>query len=214
MVRKDSAVKAVTDLRGKQLATNAAGSAVDIAMRAMLKKAKLDDKRDVTIIETAFPNMKPMLAERKVELIPGVLPFSTDPQLREMGRTLFTQRDALGVNELGFWAARQGFIQKNRAALVDFTEDMMRIVRWYLAPANHKAAVEIAAKITKQPAASFDDWLFTDKDYYRDLNMVPNLDALNANLKLTQELGFLKSAIDIKQYADLSIVQEAAKRQR
>jgi NitT/TauT family transport system substrate-binding protein len=214
MVRKDSPVKAVTDLKGKTIATNAAGSAVDIALRAMLKKNKLDDKRDVTVIETAFPNMKAMLAEKKVEIVPGVLPFSLDPGLRDIGRTLFTQRDAMGTTELGFWAARTGFIQKNRAALVDFTEDAMRIIRWYLAPANHKAAVAIAAKVTKQPEANFDGWLFTDKDYYRDLNMMPNLNALNANLKLTRDLGFLKTSIDIKQYADLSIVQEAAKRQK
>ncbi len=213
MVQKDSPIKAVTDLKGKVLATNAAGSAVDIAMRAILKKNKLDDKRDVTVVETAFPNMKAMLGERKVDLVPAVLPFSYDPALRSIGRTLFTERDALGINELVFWAARSAFIQKNRAALADLTEDTMRIIRWYLDPKNHKDAVAIAAKITKQPAQNFDDWLFVKgKDYYRDPNMIPNVQALQNNLNTMRDLGLLKAPITIKPYVDLSIVQEAAKR--
>ena len=212
-VLKDSPVKSVSDLKGKVVATNAAGSAVDIAMRAILRKNKLDDKKDVTVIETAFPNMKAMLAEKKVDLVPAVLPFSMDPALRSMARTLFTERDALGTNELAFWAAREGFIKKNRAALVDLTEDAMRIIRWYIDPANHKAAVEIAAKVTKQPPENFDFWLFTKgKDYYRDRNMLPNLEALQSNLNVVHQLGFIKAPINVKQYADLSIVQEAAKR--
>jgi sulfonate transport system substrate-binding protein len=212
MVRGDSPIRAVTELKGKILATNAAGSAVDIAMRAMLRKNKIDDRKDVTIVETAFPNMKAMLAEKKVDIVPGVLPFSLDPGLRTIGRTLFTQRDAMGTTELGFWASRTPFIQKNRAALVDLAEDTMRIIRWYLDPANHKAAVAIAAKVTKQPPENFDAWLFTGKDYYRDPNMLPNMAALQENLKLTKELGFLKSDINIREYSDLSIVLEAVKR--
>jgi len=212
MVRNDSPIRSVTDLKGKVLATNASGSAVDIAMRAILRKSRIDVKKDVTVIETSFPNMKAMLGEKKVDLVPAVLPFSFDPGLRSIGRTLFTQRDAMGTNELGFWAARAGFIQKNRAALVDLSEDTMRIIRWYLDPANHKAAVAIAAKITKQPEQNFDAWLFTDKDYYRDRNMIPNLAALQSNLNVVHELGLIKAPITIKQYADLSIVQEAAKR--
>src|SRR5690606_18291234 len=46
-VRKDSGIDSVKDLKGKVIATNAAGSAVDIAMRAMLRKNGLDDRKDV-----------------------------------------------------------------------------------------------------------------------------------------------------------------------
>jgi len=213
MVQKDSPIKSVAQLKGKVLATNAAGSAVDIAMRAILKKNKIDAKKDVTIVETAFPNMKAMLGEKKVDLVPAVLPFSYDPGLRSIGRTLFTERDALGTNELGFWAVRQGFIDKNRAALTDLAEDTMKIIRWYLDPKNHKQAVAIAAKITKAPAKNFDSWLFVKgKDYYRDPNMIPNLQALQSNLNVMHDLGLLKTPITIKPYVDLSIVQAAAKR--
>jgi hypothetical protein len=42
--------------------------------------------------------------------------------------------------------------------------------------------------------------------------MLPNLAALQKNVDLTQELGFVKGKVDVKAYADLSMVQEAAKR--
>ena len=211
MVLADGPVKKVEDLKGKVVATNAGGSAVDVAMKAMLRKFGLEDKRDYTMVEAPFPAMRAMLAEKKVDMIPAVLPFSLDPELRKIGRALFNQRDAIGVTQMIVWTARKSFIDKNRAALVDYMEDTLRIVRWYLDEANHKEAMEIAARVTKQPPERF-DWLFTKKDTYRDPDMKPNLDALQRNVDMTKDLGFVKASFEVKKYTDLSVVEEAAKR--
>jgi NitT/TauT family transport system substrate-binding protein len=211
LVLDDGPIKKPADLKGKVVATNAAGSAVDVATRAMLRKFGLEDKRDYTVVESPFPTMRAMLAEKKVDLIPGVLPFSLDPELRKIARTLYTQREAIGVTEMIVWTARKPFLDTNRAAMVDFMEDTLRIVQWYLDPSNQKAAAEIAARVTKQPAERF-GWLFTEKDYYRDPNMIPDLVALQKNLDMTKDLGFVRASVDIDKYTDLSITQEAAKR--
>ena len=58
----------------------------------------------------------------------------------------------------------------------------------------------------------FEGWLFTDKDYYRHASLVPNLDALQKNIDLTKELGFVSSTVDVKKHSDLSMLQEASKR--
>ena len=213
MVLADGPIKKVEDLKGKVIATNAAGSAVDVATRAMLRKFKLEDKRDYTVVEAPFPTMRAMLAEKKVDLIPGVLPFSLDPELRKISRPLFVQRDAIGVTQMIAWAARKPFIDKNRAAMVDFMEDTVRIVRWYLDPKNHDEVMQIAARVTKQPPERF-DWVFTKKDAYRDPNMLPDLTALQRNVDMTRDLGFVRGTIDVKKHADLSLVEEAAKRLR
>ena len=210
-VLKDSPVKTVADLKGKVVATNVSGSAVDVAMKAMLRKGGLEDKRDYTVLEAPFPTMRAMLAEKKVDLIPAVLPFSLDPELKKIARPLFSQRDAIGVTDMIIWTARKPFIDKNRAALVDFMEDSIRIVRWYLDPKNQKEAAEIAARVTKQPVERF-GWLFTVSDYYRNPDMVPDLKALQSNVNITKDLGFVKDHIDVEKYADLSIVQDALKR--
>jgi NitT/TauT family transport system substrate-binding protein len=211
MVLKDSTIRNIEDLKGKVIATNAAGSAIDVAMRAMLRKHGLEANRDYTMVEAPFPAMKAMLAEHKVDLIPAVLPFAYDPQLREIARDLFIQKDAIGVTDMIVWTMRKPFIDKNRAALVDFFEDTLRITRWYLDPANHEAVLQIASRLTKRPPQSF-DWLFTKRDTYRDPDMLPNLDALQKNVDLTHELGFVKSSFDVKAYSDLSMVQDAAQR--
>jgi NitT/TauT family transport system substrate-binding protein len=177
----------------------------------MLKKSGLEDKRDYTVVEAPFPTMRAMLSEKKVDLIPAVLPFSLDPELKKVSRPLFSSRDAIGVSQFIMWTARKPFLDKNRAAMVDFMEDTLRIVRWYIDPKNQKEVMEIAGKVTKQPPERF-TWLFTRQDYFRDPNMKPNLDALQSNVRMTKELGFVKADMDVKKYADLSIIEEAAKR--
>ena len=211
MVRKDGPVKTVADLKGKVLATNAMGSAVDIAMRAMLRRGGLEADRDYTIVEAPFPAMRAMLAEKKADLVSAVPPFSLDPDLRALANTLFTQKDAFGITQLTMWTARTDFIRQNRAALVDFLEDTVRAIRWYIDPKNHEEAVAIVARLNKAPPARV-DWAFTSRDQYRDPNGVPNLNALQTNLNQQKELGFLKEDVDVKKYTDLSMVKEAAKR--
>jgi len=211
MVLKDSGINKVDDLKGKVLATNAAGSAIDIAMRAMLRRHRLEDKRDYSVVEAQFPAMRAMLAEKKVTMIQGTLPFSLDPELRQIARPLFTSKDAIGLSQFVFWTARKAFLDKNRAAMNDFMEDALRIARWYLDPANHDEVMQIASRVTKQPAERF-SWVFTKQDFYRDPNLLPNLKALRSNVNMTRELGFVKIDIDVPKFADLSFVEEAAKR--
>ena len=211
-VLKDSPVQKVADLKGRIVATNAAGSAVDIAMRAMLRKHGLEDKRDYTMIEAPFPTMKAMLTQKKADLAPFVAPFSFDPELKQIARPLFAQKDAIGTTQMIVWVARKGFLEKNRAAMVDFMEDSLRVVRWYLDPRNQGEVAQIAARVTKQPPERFAGWLFTDKDYARSPDLLPDLAALQANIEVQRDLGFLKGPIDVQKYVDLSIVREAATR--
>jgi sulfonate transport system substrate-binding protein len=211
MVLADGPIHKVEDLKGKVVATNAAGSAVDVSMKAMLHKHGLEPNRDYTVVEAPFPAMRAMLAEKKVDLIPAVLPFSYDPELRKIARDLFIQKDAIGVADMVVWVARKPFIDAHRAALVDFFEDTLRIVHWYIDPANHEAAKQILGDLVKRPPQIF-DWAFTNKDVYHDANLMPNLGALQKNVDLTHELGFTKASFDVKAYSDLSLIQEAAKR--
>ena len=210
-VRKDSGIAKIEDLKGKVIATNATGSGIDIAMKAMLHKHGLEDKRDYTTIEAPFPAMASMLAEKKVDLVPGVLPFSLNPALRDPSNVLFTQKEGVGRTQMIIWTARKSFLDKNRAAMVDFMEDVLRIERWYLDPKNHADVVAIGAKLLKVPPERL-DWLFTKRDYYRDPNGKPDLEALKKNMDITKELGFFSGSVDLAKHTDLSIVEDAAKR--
>jgi sulfonate transport system substrate-binding protein len=214
VVRADSPIKTIENLKGKVLASNGIGGAIDMAMRKMLKDHGLEEKRDYSIVEIQFPNMIATLEEKKVDLAGLVTPFSIEAEKKGLSRTLFTIKDAMGETQTTLMAARKPFIDKNRAALVDFFEDVQRATRWYLDPANHDAVVEIIAKFTKQPKTEFAGWVFTKDDYYHDPDARPNLKALQSNLKDQKALDFLKIDIDVTKYADLSLVDETAKRPR
>ncbi|HXQ52705.1 MAG TPA: ABC transporter substrate-binding protein [Stellaceae bacterium] len=214
MVLNDSPIKTVQDLKGKIYVTNAIGAAPDIALRAMLRKHGLDDKKDITIIEGAFPNMRALLADHKVDIIMTPPPFSEETALRSIARTLFTMKDAVGVSQLLVLGGRKGFLDKNRAAVVDYMEDFLRELHWYSDPANHEEAVKIVSAFTKTPPQVWQSWLYTKGDSYRDPNGRPNIAAFQSNVDMLHDLGFPNSAVDVSKYVDLSLMDEAAKRLR
>jgi sulfonate transport system substrate-binding protein len=212
LVLKDSPIVTVEDLRGKTVASNGIGGATDMGIRALLRQHGMDDKRDYTVVEAQFPSMRAMLDERKVDLVGVVPPFAYDPRLKERARVLFHMRDGLGTTQMIVLAARAEFLEQNRAALYDFFEDLVRALHWYLDPAHREEAIGIVAGFTKQPREIFEGYLFTGADYYRDPEARPNLDAFQRNLDVQQHLGFLPGSLDIRAHADLSFIEEAAKR--
>jgi sulfonate transport system substrate-binding protein len=211
MVRIDGSIQTVEDLKDRVVASLAAGTAVDIGIRGMLRRHGLENPRDYTIIETPLPAMRSMLGEKKVDLIAAVPPFSFEPELRKIARPLFVHREVSGETQLLMWTARKGFIDNNRAAMVDLLEDSLRITRWFLNPDNHQEVMEICGRLTKEPPERY-DWVFTERDYYRDPNMLPELGALQKNVDLVKDLGLFKGDVDVSKYADLSILQDAIAR--
>jgi sulfonate transport system substrate-binding protein len=211
MVLADGPVKRIEDMKGRVMAINAGGSAVDIAMRKMLRNAGLEPKRDYVQIESPLPAMRAVLAEKKADLVPLVVPFSFDPELRRIAKPLFYNRDVMGVTQILFWCARQSFIDKNRSAMVDFMEDTLRITTWFLDPANHAEVIAISLRVTKQPPERL-AWVFTKQDYHHAPAMRPDLVALQHNVALVKELGLTDKDTDVNKYSDLSLLDEAAKR--
>jgi sulfonate transport system substrate-binding protein len=213
-VVKDGPIRAPEDLKGKVAAVNVIGGAVDIGLRTMMQRHGLEAKRDFTLIETAFPNMKAVLFDRKADLIGQVTPFAFDPELQDKARPLFRLKDVLGTSQLIVMVARSGFIEKNRAALTDFLEDNLRTIAWYRDLAHHDEAVKTLADFTKTPQTVWASWAFTPVDAYRDPAGKPDLDSFGRGIGAAHDLGFVPAALDPHAYADLSMVEEAARRLR
>ncbi|HUK60308.1 MAG TPA: ABC transporter substrate-binding protein [Stellaceae bacterium] len=211
MVRNDSGITAPAGLKGKVIAVNGLGTGVDMAMRAEMLKSGLHFPGDYTIVEVPFPTMAAVLNDKKADLITAAVPFVYGPELEKNAHTLFTMKDALGGAELSFWVMRDSFIKAHRAAVVDLLEDTVRAYRWYYDPKNHAAVVDIVAKFTKRPAEQL-DWVFTQKDNWRNTDGLVNLDELQHNEDTVYQLGFIKKPIKVADYADLSLVKEAAAR--
>ena len=191
-VLADGPIKKIEDLKGKIVATNAMGSGVDIAMRAMLRKHGLEANRDYTVIEAPFPAMKAMLAEKKVDLIPAVLPFSLDPEMKKIARHAVHQRRShrrvavrhvVGAQAVHRRAPRRAgrFSRGHTAhrALVSRPEEPRR-----------RRRRSRRSSPSSRPSASAG--CSPNNDYYRSPTMMPNLDALQKNVDMTKDLGFVQ----------------------
>ena len=214
VVAKGSAITSVAGLKGKVVGSFGLGSSGDIVIRSMLRRNGLEDKRDYTDIEGSPQNLIPMLSQGKVDLINLSGITAHDPKVVAQTRALFTQKDVFGPTEVGVFVARQGFLSKNRPAVVDFLEDMLRAMRWYADSKNHAEAVRVVAQFTKQPEANFESWLFTKDDMYRDPAGIPDAEGLQRPIDAAKEFGFLKNDLIVKNYIDLGYVKEAASRLR
>jgi NitT/TauT family transport system substrate-binding protein len=212
-VRKDSGIKKIEDLKGKVLATNSIGAGIDIAMKAGLKKHGLIDKRDFTVIEAPFPTMAAMLNDKKADLVSAVMPFALNPMLNQIGFPLYDQTEGLGPSQFVFWTARKAWIDKNRAAIVDFLEDHMLMRRWLVDPKTRMDAVKVLAEVTKQPVANYTDWAFTQKDTgYRAPDLLIDPARFQKNVDDLKNVGVLPMSIPVAPHIDLSLAKAAAAR--
>jgi NitT/TauT family transport system substrate-binding protein len=212
VVVADGPIKTVEDVKGKRIATNAIGSASDGAMRAMFRKHGIKDS-DFTTVEANFTNMPAMLDGGKVDLI-GTLPQFLQ-ELRNSPnkyRVLFTARDAVGPIQAVLWGMRAEIIAAHRPVFVDFFEDHIRAVRWFLDEKNRETALDILAGVTKLPKESL-AFAFTKDDFYHSPDARPELESVQREIDDAARLGVLPQRVEIMpKHVDLSLIEEAKKR--
>lgn len=211
-VRKDSGINKIADLKGKVIATIALGSGADILTRYTLRKQGLEMNRDFTYLETPFATMKGLLLDKKVDAAYFSQPFATDPEVVEQTKVLFTTDDVMGPIMLNVPSARGGFIAKNRAAMVDFLEDWLRVLHYYYDPKNRDEAIKVVSEASKVPEPVLRRYIFTQQDNYRNMDGLPDLAVFTKNWAAMKELGLIKQDININDHADLSLIKEAAAR--
>jgi NitT/TauT family transport system substrate-binding protein len=212
LVREDSPIRTIDDLRGKVLVANGIGGTMDVVIRAAMGQHKMIDKRDYTLLEAEFAAMNSMLLEGKVDLISSIPPFAYDPRLDGKSRILFTMHDIIGPSQMVIMFARERFLEAHRAAMIDYFEDALRGVRWFLDPANRDAMLDIVARATKAPRERFAGFLYTQRDYYHAPDLHPNAAAMQHDIDTLRGLGYVKSPLDVRHYLDLSYVEAAEKR--
>jgi NitT/TauT family transport system substrate-binding protein len=211
-VQNDGAVKTIADLKGKHLVANAIGGAADFGLRAALQKHGLIDKRDYTLAESPFPTLVGLLLDGKADLVAMTAPFVYDPELKAKAHALFTLESEIGPIQQLITASRADFIAQHHAVLVDFFEDYLISLRWFLDPLHRAEATRILANFTKLPEAQFEGWVFDKGDFYHDPSARPNIPALKQNLAMLHDLGFLPVTLDPTPYVDLGLIEAAGQR--
>jgi sulfonate transport system substrate-binding protein len=209
---RGSEIKKVEDLKGKVVAVNARGANVDSTAHIILRKAGLEEPRDYQIAEMRFPAMIAALESKRADAVPLVPPFDRIAARNPEFKRLFSVGDAFGPVETLMFVTKGAFVTKNRAALVDFLEDNIRMRRWMFDPKTRMDAVTQLSDTTKIPVAEYAEWVYTTKDYYYHPQALTDVQRLQHNVEVLKQAGVIANAIDVTPYVDLSLVKEAAAR--
>jgi NitT/TauT family transport system substrate-binding protein len=206
--------KSIQDLKGRVAAVISHGSAPDTALRHYTGKHGLRHGVDYTVVEVGIPAMIPALDSKRADLVFVTEPFTGMAERAGKSERVFSIADSLGPNQSVIWAAKAEYIAKNRAALVDFFEDHIRLRHWCFDPKARAHVLAFVSRVTKRPEAA-NEFVFTKNDHWRDPNARPDLKLMQKNIDDAKAMGLIKDAFTIEpRYADMSLIDDALKRVR
>ncbi len=202
VVRIDSGINKVADLKGKVIGVNAIGGTVEQGVRIIARKNGLNPERDLTIVEARPPFLAGMVRDNKIQAASLFQPFYEEAMAKGDLKVLYKTSDIYGgPTDYVFMAFDDKFLKANAKAVRDYIEDYLIAVNWALD--NRAEAVRIYAEQWKLPVPVVDSYLLTKKDYLvrRDGKLSPGaiqpvVDALASN-------GFI-TAFDVSKVVDLS----------
>ena len=202
VVRADSGIATVADMKGKVIGVNAIGGTVDMGVRIMARKSGLNPERDLTVVEARPPFLAGMVRDNKLQAATLFQPFFEEAMAKGDLKILYRTSDIYGgPTDYVFMAFDDKFLKANSKAVRNYIEDYLIAVNWALD--NRAEAVKIYAEQWKLPVPVVDSYLLTKKDYLvrRDgklsaAGIQPVVDALSSN-------GFM-APFDVSKHLDLS----------
>ncbi len=213
LVRADSGINSVADLRGKTAGIAGYGGNTDLFLRYGLEKAGLDPKTDLKIVFVPFQLTLPAVINKQIDVggMDSVLQATAAQRYAGQLKVLYTYEDvtkaAIGTTNTNglLLLASNAFVERDRDTAVRFLEGYLRAIAAVHANAG-KAVSEWAIagrndaiRALKEPAT-----LPSDGKVY--------LDELQFEADLALKFGYLKQAIDIRKSVDSSLLDEAARR--
>ncbi len=198
MVRKDSGIDSLDDLRGKTVATNAVGGSTDYLQDYYIEQETgLKANRDYKKVEVPFGQMQETLLARRVDM--GLYPQPFFGAINATGdvKTMFNLTDVIEPFVQLMNGCRRDFVEDNRDAIESFQADWTRVANWITEPANRDTVIEASAAATKIPADVLDKFLLTKADYYRPASGALNVEALQREWDFFRERGGIKNELKV-----------------
>ncbi|MBD1859835.1 MULTISPECIES: ABC transporter substrate-binding protein [Leptolyngbya] len=209
MVPKDSSVRTLADLKGKQVSVPFGSAAHGMLLKA-LKGAGLEPDKDVKLISQAPEVGGTSLRTNQIDAHANFVPFGEMFPFRGFARKIFDGAE-LGVPTFHGVVVRSDFAKQYPEVVVAYMKALLEANKLFREqPEAISAKVEQWAGVEKEVV-----YMFLGPSGLQRLNpsiQQPNLDALTNSVTTLQQLGRLDATVkpeDVKKFIDNSYLKQA-----
>ena len=211
MVRTESPIKTMKDLKQKRLAIPSRFAVDYLYVRKLLKKQGMTEK-DIDVIEMAPPDMPAALYAKSVDAYATGEPFGAVAQRAGYARPLYMTRNDWPNYICCVLTVREELIRENRPLVQQLVNYTLEAGRWLdSSPDNRKRAVELAAApnfFNQDPRVlQFVMDNPRDRVTYQDLRLIRS--EFDELMQFSIEAGILKHPVPYEKYVDESFTRNA-----
>jgi NitT/TauT family transport system substrate-binding protein len=209
MVRKDSTIHKIEDLRGRTIAVPNRFSNQRLIIFKVLRERKMSI-RDVTLVEMPPPDMPAALFSRSVDAIISGEPFMAQSEMDGYGRVLFMTKDVWPEFISCVLAVPERVIQTRRADVQRLVDGIAQSGKWLDRSMSHRMeAAEFAGRQYYHQDPKLLRFVLSkppDRVKYTHLTLVrKDFEEIEA---LGREAGILNGTAHFEDYADPSFVRD------
>jgi ABC-type nitrate/sulfonate/bicarbonate transport system substrate-binding protein len=203
MVKEDSPIKTIADLKGKNLGINGARSSSELWARLALEKKGLDTKKEVNWVALPFPSQGEAVRAGKLDVGAFPQPFAAFEEKRGGLRTIFTSQDGIARDEdLMVLMVSEKFATQQPAVLRAFLADLVRATTHYVKNPKEARTALVDAKLVGIPL----DVFLTMKDYERPLDGRVDMESIKAMTAELSKFGFITKPVNAAAFVDNSFL--------
>ena len=212
IVRKDSPIKTIADLRGKKLGVWSTGAGAFKAARvAIMDAAGIDIVKDTKMVQVAAPALFKLLATGQVDAMINLSSFTIEAASQpDKFRSIFSPNDywkkktGYPIVFSGPLVAWKSWIDENPARAKNFAQAVEESFRWLRKPENLDAAVKQhgaeAGVTTAAQIETYKKWLAEKRIFMTEWNR-KSIDAQWQFLELAKHYGILDKVPSEQKYA-------------
>ncbi|MGA1373019.1 MAG: ABC transporter substrate-binding protein [Pseudomonadales bacterium] len=201
MVREDSSIKSIADLKGKTVGINGARSSAELWARLALEKKGLDTKREVNWVTLPFPAQGEAVRAGKLDIGAFPQPFAAFEENRGGLRTIFTSQDGISRDEdLMVIMASEKFAAQQPAVLRAFLSDLVQATQHYVDKPKESRSALVESKMVRIPLEVF----LGMKDYERPRDGRVDVESMKAMAAELAKFGFITKPLNVTSIVDNS----------
>jgi sulfonate transport system substrate-binding protein len=197
VVRKDSPLKSVADLKGKKIAATKGTDPFLFTLRALHTAGLTRD--DVELVNLQHPDGRTALANGQVDAWAGLDPHMAAAQIDDGARLLYRNVD---FNTYGFLNAREDFIKEHPDSLARVLKVYEHARVWIAAHPDETAKIISEESKVSLPVAKLQ---LSRNDFSRPQPGATQIDALKAAAPILIQEELVKPGTDLNQVIDALI---------